>query len=146
MANAPGNVEENLTYAASTGIKVDAAFAERLHERARYLEATFYPEVHAMFELAERERLDPLEVRGSYGGAFGFPQFLPTSFLRWGVDANGDGRVSLYDVRDAAASCANYLARHDFAADRRAAVWSYNHSPAYVDAVLGLARRLGGER
>ncbi len=129
MANAPGNLEANLARAAADGIEIDAAFAGRLAERARYLEATFYPEVRAMFELAERERLDPLEVRGSYGGAFGYPQFLPTSFLRWGVDANGDGRVSLYDARDAAASCANYLARHGFAVDRRAALWSYNHSP-----------------
>lgn len=148
MANEPENVAVNLER--HTRIVGDAAGATtaRVHERARYLEETFYPEVRAMFEMATRAHLDPLSVRGSPSGAFGYPQFLPSSYLRDGVDADGDGRVSLYDVGDAAASCANFLARHGWhsgasPAERRSAIWSYNRSTAYIDAVLTLAHRLG---
>jgi membrane-bound lytic murein transglycosylase B len=146
MANTPDTVAENLRAAAFD--HRNGASPAYIRERARYLEDTFYPEVRAMFELAERTRIDPLDIRGSRSGAFGYPQFLPTSYLRYGVDADRDGRVSLYEMEDAAASCARYLARHGWQpgsslAERRAAVWSYNHSAAYIDTVLTLARRLG---
>src|SRR6185369_18081302 len=99
-------------------------------------------------DVAERMRVSPLDIRGSGSGAFGYPQFLPRSYLAYGQDADGDGRVSLYDTADAAASCARYFAGHGWrpgltAAQRRAAVWQYNHSDAYVDTVLTLAARLG---
>src|SRR5262249_38679370 len=76
----------------------------------RSLEDRFYPEVRATFALADRLGIDPLALRGSGSGAFGYPQFLPTNYLRYGTDGDGDGVVDLYDSRDAAASCANYLA------------------------------------
>jgi membrane-bound lytic murein transglycosylase B len=86
-------------------------------------------------------------LRGSGSGAFGYPQFLPTSYLRYGTDGDGDGIVDLYDSRDAAASCANYLASHGWKtatsdAQRRAVIWRYNHSAPYVDTVLTLAGRI----
>ena len=76
-----------------------------------YLEDTFYPEVRGLFTMAERLEIDPLAMQGSGSGAFGFPQFLPTSYLRYGADGDGDGRVSLYDMGDAAASCARFSRR-----------------------------------
>jgi membrane-bound lytic murein transglycosylase B len=109
----------------------------------------FYPEVRAAFTVAEVEDVDPLELRGSGSGAFGYPQILPTSYLRYGTDGNGDGRIDLYDVDDAAASAAVYLASHGWQGDltraaRRQVIWHYNRSEAYIDAVLGLAERLEG--
>src|SRR6185369_11602712 len=111
------------------------------------LEGVFYPEVLAMFGLADRTGVDPLDVRGSGSGAFGLPQFLPSSYLRFGVDGDGDGRVSLYDPADAIASAANYLAGHGWKgeisrAEQRRAIWAYNHSDAYIDTVLALAEHL----
>src|SRR5579885_186973 len=90
MANEPGNVAENLARLAGT---VEPA---RVAARARYLEATFYPEVRAAFAMADRLGVDPLELRGSEAGAFGYPQFLPRNYLEAGVDGDGDGRVSLF--------------------------------------------------
>ncbi len=147
MANDLENVALNRARLTLLDGDAGGATGARLLERARYLEDTFYPEVRAMFDMEARAHVDPLSVRGSRSGAFGYPQFLPTSYLRAGVDADGDGRVSLYDVEDAAASCANYLAQHGWHAEasiaaRRSAIWSYNRSTAYIDAVLTLARRL----
>jgi membrane-bound lytic murein transglycosylase B len=149
MANEPENLQRNLArYTDGTGI--DPETAAQIRAQARYLEDTFYPEVRALFAVAERMGVDPLAIRGSGSGAFGTPQFLPTSYLAYGVDANGDGRVSLYDTEDAAASCASYFAGHGWrpglsTKQRRAVVWEYNHSSAYVDTVLALAARIDAE-
>ena len=69
------------------------------------------------------------------------PQFLPSSYLRFAVDGNGDGRVSLYDPADAIASAANYLRAPRLAArlsyaEQRQVIWTYNHSDPYIDTVL----------
>jgi membrane-bound lytic murein transglycosylase B len=147
MANAPDNLQSNLERYTDGFGRVEPETAAQLRARARYLEATFYPEVRALFTVADRMGVDPLAIRGSGSGAFGYPQFLPTSYLQYGADGNGDGLVSLYDTSDAAASCARYFAGHGWrrglsTAERRAAVWQYNHSAAYVDTVLALAARI----
>ena len=149
MANEPGNLAANLARRAERGEPVDGELAARVRERAAQLDEMFYPEVRAVFALADAQGVDPLEIRGSGSGAFGAPQFLPTSYLRFGSDGNGDGRVDLYDIDDAAASAAHYLASYGWrgelsAAERRQVVWHYNRSDAYIDAVLGLAARLRG--
>jgi peptidoglycan lytic transglycosylase B len=148
MANEPQNLRQNIERRANDDGTVDADTEMRLRARARSLEHTFYPEVRALFAVADRLGVDPLDIYGSRAGAFGAPQFLPTSYLAYGVDADGDGRVRLDHAEDAAASCARYFAEHGWHAglsnrQQRAAVWEYNHSSAYVDTVLALAARIG---
>ena len=125
----------------------DPDIERRLRTRAQYLEDTFYPEVRAVFTIAKQQRIDPLALRGSGAGAFGYPQFLPTSYLNHAVDGNGDGKISLYDADDATASCANYLAHYGWRQgishqQKRAVIWRYNRSDSYIDTVLALADRL----
>lgn len=148
MANEPDNVERNLDRRAGPDGSIDPALEQRVRARAAKLEEMFYPEVRAVFELADRWRRDPLSLRGSASGAFGFPQFLPTSYLRFGADGNGDGRVDLYDVDDAATSAGWFLASHGWQGrpgrvEQRRVLWNYNRSEAYIDAVLRLADALG---
>ncbi|UCH53315.1 MAG: lytic murein transglycosylase B [Pseudomonadota bacterium] len=60
-------------------------------------------------ELAE----PPLKLKGSYAGAIGIPQFIPSSYRRYAIDFDGDGRRDLIDnPADAIGSVANFLARH----------------------------------
>jgi hypothetical protein len=144
MANEPANLRRNLARHAPGG---DPEVEARVHDRARYLEDTFYPEVHGVFLVAERLHVDPLALHGSGSGAFGEPQFLPTSYLEHGADGDGDGRVDLYDSADAALSCASFLKAkgwHDglSAAERRRVIWAYNRSDAYIDTVLAVARAI----
>jgi membrane-bound lytic murein transglycosylase B len=148
MANEPDNLERNLDRRAGPGGTLDPALEQRVRARAATLEEMFYPEVRAVFELADHWRRDPLSLRGSASGAFGFPQFLPTSYLRFGADGNGDGRVDLYDVDDAATSAGWFLASHGWQGrlervEQRRVLWHYNRSDAYIDAVLRLADELG---
>ncbi|HEY8514375.1 MAG TPA: lytic murein transglycosylase [Candidatus Binatia bacterium] len=149
MANEPANLQRNIERHAFIGGSFDPEIAQLTRERAQYLEDTFYPEVLATFQLADRLDIDPLGIRGSGSGAFGMPQFLPRSYLSYGVDGNGDGRISLYDPDDAIHSCANYLASHGWRpglsrAERRQVIWHYNRSDAYIDAVLQLSAHLDG--
>lgn len=147
MANEPHNVAALLARLAGPDGQIDPSLADQVRERARYLEGTFYPEVRATFEVADRMAIDPLELRGSSAGAFGLPQFLPGSYVAFASDGDGDGRISLYDPADAAASCARFLASYGWKPgltrqQERRVIWHYNRSDAYIDTVLQLARRI----
>lgn len=147
MANEPANLRSNIERHMLESRDPD--IEQETRQRAQYLEDTFYPEVLATFQIADRLDMDPLSLRGSGSGAFGMPQFLPRSYLSYGVDGDGNGRISLYDPEDAIPSCANYLAVHGWRpglsrAERRRVIWHYNRSDAYIDAVLELADRLDG--
>src|SRR5690606_5013266 len=62
-------------------------------------------------------QLNAREVRGSFAGAMGLPQFMPGSLLRYAVDGNGDHRIDLKDSpEDAIMSVANFLVKHGWQA------------------------------
>ena len=70
----------------------------------------FGRELEDFLVLAHREKLDPLTVKGSYAGAMGPLQFMPSAYLRYGVDGNDDGTRNLFsDWDDIFASIAHYL-------------------------------------
>jgi membrane-bound lytic murein transglycosylase B len=74
--------------------------------RARY----FRKELAQFLVLTHREKLDPLKVKGSYAGAMGPLQFMPSAYLRYGIDGNDDGQRDLFtDWDDVFASVAHYL-------------------------------------
>jgi membrane-bound lytic murein transglycosylase B len=103
-------------------------------------------ELGQLLFLCRRQNRDPLSLKGSWAGAFGFPQFIPSSYLEYGVDGDGDGTVDLYNLTDALASIANYLksfgwSENDFGKNRQA-VWAYNHCDSYVKAVFAYARAI----
>jgi len=73
----------------------------------------FWRELKAFFSLAEKEQLDPATIKGSYAGAMGYGQFIPTSYLSYAVDGDKDGKRDLWNnPADAIASVANYFKRH----------------------------------
>ena len=75
--------------------------------------ATFFRgELEQFLLLARENALDPLGVKGSFAGAMGMPQFIPTSYRKFAVDFDGDGKINLWDsAADVIGSVANYL-RH----------------------------------
>lgn len=78
-------------------------------------------------------------------GAAGPAQFLGSTWARFGVDVHGSGRPNPYDPADAITSMAAYLKAQGAPQDWRQALYSYNHSWGYVDAVLSLSRRLAAK-
>lgn len=77
----------------------------------------------------------------SSAGAIGWMQFMPDTWARWGVDADGDGIANPWDAEDAIYSAARYLAASGGQTDIRAAVFAYNHAQWYVDEVMQLAQQ-----
>ncbi len=70
----------------------------------------FRGELESLFLLAREQNRDPASYSGSFAGAIGWPQFLPSSIRRYAVDFNGDGKIDFdSDAVDAIGSIANYL-------------------------------------
>ncbi len=73
----------------------------------------FRRELQEFLLLAREEEIDALEPLGSYAGAMGRPQFMPSSFRAYAVDATGDGKRDIWDNwADVAGSIANYFNEH----------------------------------
>ncbi|MBY0236944.1 MAG: lytic murein transglycosylase B [Burkholderiaceae bacterium] len=71
----------------------------------------FRSELAEFIKLCQREGLDPLSVKGSFAGAMGWPQFMPSSWNKYAIDFDGDGHVDLLNSpADAIGSVAHYLA------------------------------------
>ena len=106
-----------------------------------------YGELKALLKYANREGMDPAEIPGSFAGAMGYAQFMPSSILAYGKDGNGDGTVDLLTHPDAMASIANYLKRHGWKPGisrkkKEKVIYHYNHSEYYVKTILKIAERL----
>jgi membrane-bound lytic murein transglycosylase B len=118
-------------------------FITRITDKAQWA----YTELFALLTMGWPEPKHLYDIRGSYAGAFGMPQFLPSSYHQFAVDGDNDGRVDLNVTADAVASIANFLREHGWRKgtgyeDRQRAVWLYNHSPNYVNAIFEVARRM----
>ena len=76
--------------------------------------APFFRDELEQFILLSRDMgLDPLVVKGSYAGAMGAPQFMPSNYRRYAVDADADGRIDLWNNwSDVCSSVGNYLKEH----------------------------------
>ena len=83
------------------------------HPRAEARQAFFAGELEQFLSLASRTGMDPLAPLGSYAGAMGMPQFMPSSWARHAIDFDGDGRVDLWHSEaDVIGSVANYFKAH----------------------------------
>ena len=79
----------------------------------------------------------------SSAGAIGWMQFMPSTWLRWGTDADGDGVADPWNPPDAIFSAARYLAAAGGRTDISRGIFAYNHAQWYVDEILNLARLYG---
>jgi membrane-bound lytic murein transglycosylase B len=80
------------------------------HPRAAERSAFFKAELEQLLTLSHRTNTDPHRWRGSYAGAMGMPQFMPSSWVRHAIDYDGDGQVDLLNsADDAIGSVANYF-------------------------------------
>ncbi|MBY0531577.1 MAG: lytic murein transglycosylase [Xanthobacteraceae bacterium] len=80
---------------------------------ARYRGDFFRNELLAALEILEQEHITRDKMRGSWAGAMGQPQFIPSSFLKFAVDFSGDGRRDIWsNTPDVLGSIGNYLRQH----------------------------------
>lgn len=119
------------------------AFEKKADRKSRWA----YAELKALLKYVKEERIDPVTIRGSYAGAMGYCQFMPSNALRLGVDGNGDERVDLFDHTDAIASVGNYLKHHGWKPGltrqkQFQVILKYNYSKPYANTILDIAARL----
>jgi membrane-bound lytic murein transglycosylase B len=93
--------------------------------RAEY----FSGELEAFLLMTRAEGNDPFSLQGSYAGAMGYGQFMPSSFKRYAVDFNGSGHVNLWDPVDAIGSVANYFNAHGWMKGATVAVPANGQAP-----------------
>src|SRR4030042_2453790 len=84
---------------------------------------------------------------GSFAGAMGPAQFIPSTFRSYGVDGDGDGIASPFNMKDAKASMAHYLKSSGWSEKasnerKRKAVFQYNRSEVYVNTIMMLYEEL----
>lgn len=96
------------SYGGYTGkVPVMQAMAALAHEGRR--RAFFESEMLSALKLMARGDIQDFNVQGSWAGGLGIGQFIPSSYLRYGIDDNADGRVDLWQLGDGLASIGNYL-------------------------------------
>lgn len=108
-----------------------------------------YNELKAFIKYVEMEQLDPYAVYGSYAGAMGIAQFMPSNILSFAQDGNKDGSIDMFNHADAIASIANYLKHYGWHSkiDKEQAqevLFTYNHSDYYVNILIKISELLKG--
>ncbi|MGD9010567.1 MAG: lytic murein transglycosylase [Desulfobacteraceae bacterium] len=108
-----------------------------------------YRELKAYLTYTQRHGIDPAQIKGSYAGALGLAQFMPSNILAYGKDGNGDGKINLFEDADAIFSIASYLRHYGWKPgidDKKAykVVYHYNHSKYYVNTILKIRDLLEG--
>ena len=106
-----------------------------------------YRELKALLDWQPQAHSELLDLQGSPFGAFGIPQFIPSSAAAYGQDFDESGQVDLFTLPDAVASAAHYLQEHGWQPDlsrnqKLQILKKYNHSTPYAEAVMSLAERL----
>ena len=93
--------------------------------RAEY----FSGELETFLLMARDEQDDPLNLKGSFAGAMGYGQFMPSSYKQYAVDLSGDGHINLWDPVDAIGSVANYFKAHGWVKGDQVAVMANGQAP-----------------
>lgn len=118
-------------------------FDERAQKKARWA----FSELKALLTYCSKNNIAPHQIVGSYAGAVGIPQFMPSSILHYGADGNKDGKIDLSHHEDAIFSVARYLSANGWrpgisAKKREKVVLTYNKSRPYARTVLAIAEKL----
>lgn len=120
---------------------------EQFEQKADKKSGWAYTELKALLKYTLAAGIDPTTIRGSYAGAMGICQFMPSNIGRLAADGNGDSRIDLFNHDDAIASVANYLRHHGWKSGQSyekayKVVRRYNNSRPYAETILTIAKQL----
>src|SRR5437870_4022549 len=142
--NAPGSISVPVNFTARPARAEDLSVSslESLWQRAGAAYAVPWQVLGAINKIESNfgRNMGP-----SSAGAIGWMQFMPDTWLRWGVDASGDGVADPWNPTDAVFSAARYLAAAGGTTDLYRGVYAYNHADWYVNEVLALADTYSGD-
>jgi membrane-bound lytic murein transglycosylase B len=143
LTDAPENLWSN--YLLLWEIDPELSF-EWLEERAKRKANWAYHELKCFLRIIRDEKIDPLEIRGSYAGALGMAQFMPSSYLAY-AHTKESLDTWLLSKEAAVYSIANYLKSHGWKKNltlekKKRSLWYYNRSEPYVETILEIAKRI----
>ena len=118
-------------------------FEKKVQRRSKW----GYQELKALIKYTDREKIVPESIKGSYAGAMGISQFMPSNALTLAKDGDNDGHIDLFNHADAISSVANYLKHHGWKPGisrqrQHEVLFRYNHSNYYVDTLLKISDKL----
>ncbi|MCX8664829.1 lytic murein transglycosylase B [Gilliamella sp. B2840] len=90
----------------------------------------FLGELEHFLVMCRDESVDPFDLTGSFAGAMGYGQFMPSAFRIHAIDFNNDGHIDLWDPVDAIGSVANYFKAHGWQRGRKVAVIAEGQAPS----------------
>lgn len=135
MADQPGICEPLI---AETEDELKPKIPERCKNKAQWARG----EILSLQEMYYKRQIPVANLSGSFAGAFGLPQFIPSSFMKWAAPGPANDRLDLYEVDDAILSVANYLKINGWGKaieEQKAALFHYNRSQDYGNTILKLA-------
>jgi len=123
----------------------DKPMQAKIAKRAKTKAGWALAETKALKEMDRRDKKIVKDLKGSYAGAFGMAQFLPSSYVAFSKAFKKGKHADLGKADDAITSVAHYLYRHGWRKNQKRshkkALMKYNNSEDYAEAILGLARR-----
>ena len=108
-------------------------------------------EIAELLIFCSENEIDPFSLEGSYAGAFGYGQFIPSSFNKLSIDYNGDGIKDPYSWEDVLGSIAFYLTengypKNDYNFSYKSKAWrgirTYNRSDKYANIIIDLRNEI----
>jgi membrane-bound lytic murein transglycosylase B len=120
-----------------------ASFKKKIGQRMEW----GYNELKALLKYTQQQGFAPETIKGSFAGAIGYPQFMPSNALTLARDGDNDGKIDLFTHPDAIYSVANYLKHHGWKPGlsrqiQHEVLFRYNHSNYYVDTLLKISDKL----
>lgn len=122
------------------------ALKKKMQERTVKKSQWAREEILALATIYKKGQLNLKTLRGSYAGAFGLAQFIPSSYRDYAKAAGVNAHPNLMKPKDAIFSVANYLSKHGWknkkSQNKIAALMKYNNSRDYADCILEISKRV----
>lgn len=119
---------------------------KKTKERAKIKGRWAIGELWSLYKMNKKDPTVITQLKGSYSGAFGYSQFLPTSYVSWAKSFNPKNPADLYLPQDAILSVANYLYKNGYKKNKpksyKKALFHYNRSDDYGEIILKLSEKL----
>ncbi len=143
LMDSPDYLRKNYLSLQETNPELSFEWMERL---ARRKAKWAYHELKCFLRIVRQEEIDPLEVYGSYAGALGMAQFIPSSYLSYAVNRRSF-ESWLLGKEEAIFSIGNYLSSHGWKKSlsikrKRQILWTYNRSEPYGETILHVAQKI----